>query len=175
MRVLVCSLEPPLPPYNGLRLPLAALLDRLRETHDVRLVCLTGSAAELRVAESEGDSGRPRTDSEPFGQAPGRPARSPLRTPSVGRQNRPPRRSCVDRGDRTVRPRDCSCLFRASRRSIGSRAAPHATDRARRLAPERPRRSRARTWRSPAHSKRRFDASGRSRRASTRATRRSSW
>lgn len=54
MRVLVCSLEPPLPPYNGLRLPLAALLDRLRKAHDVRLVCLAGSAAELRLAESQG-------------------------------------------------------------------------------------------------------------------------
>jgi glycosyltransferase involved in cell wall biosynthesis len=38
MRILVCSLEAPLPPMNGFRLHLIPLLRELRRDHDVRLV-----------------------------------------------------------------------------------------------------------------------------------------
>jgi len=38
MRVLVCSLEAPVPPMNGFRLHLIPLLRELRHNHDVRLV-----------------------------------------------------------------------------------------------------------------------------------------
>ena len=38
MRILICALEAPLPPPNGLRLMVSALLRELRRGHDVRLV-----------------------------------------------------------------------------------------------------------------------------------------
>jgi glycosyltransferase involved in cell wall biosynthesis len=57
MRVLVCASEAPLPPINGFRLALDALLVRLRTRHDVRVLALrqpdqTGGLAtgeELRL------------------------------------------------------------------------------------------------------------------------------
>jgi len=38
VRILICSLEAPLPPTNGLRLMLKALLSELRKEHDVRVL-----------------------------------------------------------------------------------------------------------------------------------------
>src|SRR5205809_6495002 len=40
MRILVCTLEVPLPPVNGMRLQVGALVNELRARHDVRLVGL---------------------------------------------------------------------------------------------------------------------------------------
>jgi len=40
MRILVCTLEVPLPPVNGMRLQVGALVNELRRRHDVRLVGL---------------------------------------------------------------------------------------------------------------------------------------
>jgi glycosyltransferase involved in cell wall biosynthesis len=40
VKILVCSLEAPLPPVNGFRLHLEALLSELRRAHDVRVVAM---------------------------------------------------------------------------------------------------------------------------------------
>lgn len=38
MRILICSLEAPLPPVNGFRLQLSALIEQLRQRHQVRVI-----------------------------------------------------------------------------------------------------------------------------------------
>jgi glycosyltransferase involved in cell wall biosynthesis len=40
MRILICSLDAPLPPPNGLRLQVSALADELRKRHEVRVLAL---------------------------------------------------------------------------------------------------------------------------------------
>src|SRR5437762_322166 len=47
MRILICSDCPPVPPLNGARLVLVALLRELQLRHDVRVVCLA-SPGEAR-------------------------------------------------------------------------------------------------------------------------------
>ena len=46
MRILICALEAPLPPPNGLRLMVSALLRELRLQHDVRIVAFRASDQE---------------------------------------------------------------------------------------------------------------------------------
>jgi glycosyltransferase involved in cell wall biosynthesis len=38
VRILICSLEAPLPPVNGFRLQLRALIEQLRQRHDIRIL-----------------------------------------------------------------------------------------------------------------------------------------
>ena len=58
MRILICSIEAPLPPTNGLRLQVKALTAALRERHDVRIVAFrmpdqtpTGDDHSLRLID----------------------------------------------------------------------------------------------------------------------------
>jgi polysaccharide biosynthesis protein PslH len=51
VRILVCSIEAPLPPVNGLRLALGELLEQLRRRHHVRTLALTG--ADQRAADAD--------------------------------------------------------------------------------------------------------------------------
>jgi glycosyltransferase involved in cell wall biosynthesis len=47
LKILVCSLEAPLPPPNGLRLQVGALVKALRREHDVRVLALKASDQSL--------------------------------------------------------------------------------------------------------------------------------
>jgi glycosyltransferase involved in cell wall biosynthesis len=49
VRILICAVEAPLPPINGFRLMLGALLEEFRREHDVRVLA-------LRAADQEADS-----------------------------------------------------------------------------------------------------------------------
>lgn len=53
VRILFCSLEAPLPPMNGLRLQVSALVRELRREHEVRVLALRMPDQE-KVTESEG-------------------------------------------------------------------------------------------------------------------------
>jgi hypothetical protein len=54
MRVLVCSQEAPLPPTNGFRLALEALLPLFGERHDVRLLAAVANDQSLPSEHAEG-------------------------------------------------------------------------------------------------------------------------
>jgi glycosyltransferase involved in cell wall biosynthesis len=47
VRILICSLEAPLPPPNGLRLQVGALVKELRREHEVRVLALKASDQEV--------------------------------------------------------------------------------------------------------------------------------
>jgi glycosyltransferase involved in cell wall biosynthesis len=49
VRILICAIEAPLPPINGFRLMLGALLEEFRRDHEVRVLA-------LRAADQEADS-----------------------------------------------------------------------------------------------------------------------
>lgn len=83
MRILVCSIEAPLPPINGFRLYLSSVLEELRRRHEVRVVALLGpdqaqprdGSAELRLVAAPpsgtlshlGDRGRSLLTRNPAG------------------------------------------------------------------------------------------------------------
>jgi glycosyltransferase involved in cell wall biosynthesis len=54
MRILICSLEAPLPPTNGLRLQVAALREQLSRRHDVRVLAFRMPDQSANGAEQPG-------------------------------------------------------------------------------------------------------------------------
>jgi glycosyltransferase involved in cell wall biosynthesis len=54
VRILICSLEAPLPPVNGFRLQLRALIEQLRQRHDIRILA-------FRYPDQTGPNDDPQT------------------------------------------------------------------------------------------------------------------
>ena len=51
MRILVCAEEAPIPPFNGIRAPLAGLIERLRSSNDVRVLAYRMSDQSVETTE----------------------------------------------------------------------------------------------------------------------------
>jgi len=61
MRILVCAEEAPVPPFNGIRAPLAALIERLRSSNDVRVLAYRMSDQTGETTENMRILARPQT------------------------------------------------------------------------------------------------------------------
>ena len=67
MRILICAQQAPLPPTNGFRLQVGALLAELRRQHEVRVVALTFPEQSFDDAEADGMRLVPATQGRALG------------------------------------------------------------------------------------------------------------